>query len=76
MTKPDIGVTGSRTAVVRARGVAYKIAVLDDGLATDPTLLIFREDEEVAILTLHLDPDAACLGEEFHMTAPREALPA
>jgi hypothetical protein len=42
------------------RGVTYKIALLDDGLVIDPTLLLFREDEEEAIATIHLDPESVC----------------
>jgi hypothetical protein len=54
------------------RGIAYKLAILDDGdIDLDPTLLIFRELEEEAIVTLHLNPGAPCRS-EGHLVA-REA---
>jgi hypothetical protein len=46
---------------LEVRGVRYVITVLDEPeLETDPTLLIFREDEEEAIVTAHLDSAAPC----------------
>jgi hypothetical protein len=45
---------------VTVRGHTYKVVVLDDGLDTDPTFLLFRDDEEEAIATVHLDPKAMC----------------
>lgn len=41
--------------------IEYKLALLNDPeVSTDPTLLLFREDEEEAIATIHLDPSASC----------------
>lgn len=49
------------SATLQVRGIDYKIGILDDGLDTDPTLLVFRGDEETAVATIHLDPEAKCL---------------
>lgn len=57
------------------RDTKYALTVLDDGLTTDPTLLLFRGNETVAILTLHLDPNAECLDSGvYHVIAPAEPL--
>ena len=61
------------------RGVKYALTILDDGgeVPLDPTLLLFREDEEVAIMTVHLDPKVACSDSStYHVTAPAEPLEA
>lgn len=52
--------TRRHSATLWARGVQYRVTIIDDQLATDPTLLIFRENEEEAIVTAHLDPRATC----------------
>lgn len=46
--------------VFEARGVTYKMTVLDDGLTHDPTLLVFRNDEEEPVVTAHLRPGSDC----------------
>ena len=46
-----------------ARGLTYTVHLLDDlEVLSDPTVLVFREDESVAIATVHLNPEAECLG--------------
>lgn len=39
----------------------------------DPTFLIFRDDEEVAIVTAHLNPDAPCTDRD-HVVVSKEPL--
>lgn len=45
-----------------SRGINYSITLLDEGadVDTDPTLLLFREDEEEAVVTVHLTPHTTC----------------
>ena len=51
----------SDSASFTIRGRRYKVGYLDEpDVDTDPTILIFRDDEEVAIATIHLDPTARC----------------
>ena len=57
------------------RGTSYSLTVLDDeGLTNDPTLLIFREDEEEAFVTAHLTPDADCTDPTHVVLQPEIAL--
>lgn len=50
-----------RIATIHARGITYKVALLDDPeVELDPTLLLFRGDEEEAVVTIHLTPGAPC----------------
>lgn len=68
--KPSIGVTDIAEAVIEARGIKYKLAVIDDDLDTDPTVLLFRGDEEEAVATIHLNPASECgaaLGDNSHV---------
>lgn len=61
------------------RGQEYSFTVLDEAAVDlDPTVLLFRGDEEEAIMTLHLDPAAKCReiairpgGEHGHLVARR-----
>jgi hypothetical protein len=46
----------------QARGVNYNVVLLDEtDVDTDPTLLVFREDEEIAVATIHLTPGSPCV---------------
>lgn len=43
------------------RGHTYRIHLLDEReVDTDPTLVIYRDQEEVPIITAHLDPASPC----------------
>lgn len=67
MTKP---VAGRRSPVVFRsviRGDEFKIALLEEDVDTDPTILLFRNDEEEAAITIHLTPGAPCQ-ERGHIT--------
>ena len=69
MTYPTVELTDRVTVHFTARGVSYKIGLLDEPeVDLDPTLLVFREDEEEAIFTMHLDPGADC--HDGHGIAP------
>ena len=69
MTYPSIELPDRTTVHFTVRGVSYKIGLLDEAeVDLDPTLLVFREDEEEAIFTMHLDPDADC--RDGHGIAP------
>ena len=44
-----------------SQGHHYTIGLLEEEqVDTDPTLLLFRDDEEEAVATIHLRPGAAC----------------
>lgn len=61
-----------RITTIHARGIAYKLALMDDPeVETDPTLLLFRGDEEEAAVTIHLTPGAPCQ-EPDHITLEDE----
>lgn len=67
----------SRISTFHARGVTYKVALLDEQeVETDPTLLLFRGDEEDALVTIHLTPGAPCdpdpAVDGVHITLPEE----
>jgi hypothetical protein len=53
----------------------FKFVLLDEqpDVDTDPTFLLFRDEEEVAIATVHLNPDAPC-HERDHMVVSKEPL--
>jgi hypothetical protein len=56
-------------------GVAYVITVMQEPeVANDPTLLLFRGDDEEPLVTLHLNPDAPCenVDEPMHGVARPE----
>lgn len=62
------------------RGVPYTLGVLDEEEnegwsgegVLDPTLLLFRRDEEEAFMTIHLDAEADC-HDDSHLVLEKEA---
>jgi len=56
-----LSLTHQSSATFKARGIPYRVSVIDDELKTDPTVLIFRENEEIAVATIHLTPGAECV---------------
>jgi hypothetical protein len=58
---PELRLTHPNMARVLLRGEMWKIVILDEeDVESDPTLLIFLEDEESPRVTAHLNDDATC----------------
>lgn len=54
------------------RGVPYTLGILDEeDNPLDPTLLLFRRDEEEAFITVHLNPQAEC-HDDWHLVLEDE----
>jgi len=49
-----------RSATLWAGETEYQIGIDEDEGGSDPILAVFRNDEEEAIATLHLNPDFNC----------------
>jgi len=57
-----------------SEGHHYTIGLLEEEqVDTDPTLLLFRDDEEEAVATVHLRPGAPCLEPRTHIVLAKPA---
>jgi hypothetical protein len=69
---PDLNEEATLTFQFQSDGKVYTIVINDErpDMDLDPTLAVFRGDEEDPIATLHLNPEAACYG--GHIIARKE----
>jgi hypothetical protein len=66
----------SQIATFDIDGVQYKVGLLDErpDVDHDPTFLLFRGDEEEAVVTVHISPFAGCT-DRSHVTLPVRRCP-
>ena len=69
---PNLNGDPTLTFQFQSDGTIYTIVINDErpDMDLDPTLAVFRGDEEEPVATLHLNPEAACY-EQAHITARR-----